>query len=145
MAETKGLRPNLDSPDTSRAAPSALGNRSEVCPPSLGHASSGGWRGMIFGWLMRSPATGGLLERSGLEAVREDFLASIDDLDSRDVEHLRRQIESARSLRELWHLRAAVYRVVAVSLSQSHAEARLAGLDGHFPSRVSRPGLVSRP
>jgi hypothetical protein len=51
-------------------------------------------------------------------------------------------VDSARSLRELWHLRSEVYRLVALQTSQSEAERRLADLNHHFPTRAPRSGFA---
>jgi hypothetical protein len=56
---------------------------------------------------------------------------------------LRGLIRGARSLRELWHLRAEVYNAVAVQTSQLDAETRLARLNKHFPTRAPRSGFAA--
>jgi hypothetical protein len=73
-----------------------------------------------------------------LPAVRTEFLATLSDLGGDDVERLRQRIGQARSLRELWHLRAEIYRVVGVARSQAEAEQRVALLNHHFPTRAPR-------
>jgi hypothetical protein len=76
-----------------------------------------------------------------LPQVRADFLRCIADLASAPVSELKRRIGLAHSLRELWHLRAEVYRVVAVAHSQQEAERRVAALNHHFPTRAPRSGF----
>lgn len=73
-----------------------------------------------------------------LEHARRDFCAALADLDSAMAHDLLRRAEHARSLRELWHLRAELYSVVARHLSQSEADRRLGQVNRHFP--VSTPG-----
>ena len=73
-----------------------------------------------------------------LPGVRTEFLATLSDIEGDDAENLRRRIHDARSLRELWHLRAETYRVVGVHHSQSEAEQRLSLLNRHFPTRAPR-------
>jgi hypothetical protein len=41
-------------------------------------------------------------------------------------------------LRELWHARAEIYRVVGLAHTQQEAERRVALLDRHFPTRAAR-------
>ena len=55
-----------------------------------------------------------------------------------DVQGLRRRIECAHSLRDLWHLRSEVFCTLGVALSQSQAEARRAQLNRHVPTRAPR-------
>jgi hypothetical protein len=50
---------------------------------------------------------------------------------------VRDMVDRARSLRELWHLRADVFRVVSMHRGQIEAQQRLDGLDSHFPVRSS--------
>ena len=52
-------------------------------------------------------------------AVREDFVRCLGDVEPPQCRELQRRIGLARSLRELWHLRAELYRVVAIAHSQS--------------------------
>ena len=51
---------------------------------------------------------------------------------------MRWRVQEARSLRELWHVRADLYRVIAVAHSQREAEERLLLLNRHFPTRAPR-------
>lgn len=73
-----------------------------------------------------------------LDDARRDFCAALGDLDSAVASDLLRRAEHARSLRELWHLRAELYSVVARHLSQPEADRRLVQVNRHFP--VSTPG-----
>ncbi len=73
-----------------------------------------------------------------LPAVRADFLATLADIADDDAEALRERIERCRSLRELWHARSEIYRVVGVAHSQAEAETRVALLNRHFPTRAPR-------
>ena len=52
------------------------------------------------------------------------------------------QAHDARSLRELWHLRAEVYNAVAIQFNQYEAEQRLSRLNRHFPTRAPRATAV---
>ena len=120
---------------------SRIGWRAEVCPPSLRQAPRSAWRRLWF-WL----AAPGPLQASPcvdkLPAVRNDFLHHLADIASPEATALSTRIHQARTLRELWHLRAALYHVVSLSHSQHEAEARLALLNRHFPTRAPRSGFV---
>lgn len=120
----------------------ALNSRVEVCPPSLRHAPTGTWQRLKF-WLLAPAPHEAAPPLTRLPAVREDFLVAIADVCAQDRQSLERDIHGTRSLRELWHLRAAVYRVVAVAHSQSEAERRVALLNQHFPTRAPRSGLAA--
>jgi len=116
--------------------------RLEVRPPSLRQAPDQAWQRLLF-WLL-APTPGAVSPGAGrLGSVRTDFHACVADLicvpDAGDLVH---RIEMARSLRELWHLRPDVYRLVAVEHSQAEAEARVASLNRHFPTRSPRSGFM---
>ena len=70
------------------------------------------------------------------------FAAALDDIQADDAVDLRRRGRSARSLRELWHLRAELYGVVARHRSQAEADRRMGLVNLHFPSSA-RPALVA--
>ena len=130
--------------DASAPSSSQLSTRLEVYPPQL-WPSSLGWRNRLQRWLRRltpwtaSPA----LPVNRLTAVKDDFLVALNDLDGAAVDALADRIARARSLRELWHLRAPVYGALATALNQSEAERRMAGLNQHFPTRTPRPSSLS--
>jgi hypothetical protein len=120
---------------TTLSDPSSL--RVEVCPPSLRCAPGGVWQRLLF-WLLAPAPQDAAPPPHSLPAVRTDFLATLADIVNADAETLRCRVGQARSLRELWHLRAEVFRVVGVALSQSEAESRVALLNRHFPTRAPR-------
>ncbi len=117
--------------------PSSL--RVEVCPPSLRFApiADGAWQRLMC-WLLAPAPHAAAAAPDRLPQVRREFLATLADIDSPDAEALRLRIRDARTLRELWHARAEIYRVVGVALSQFHAEERLEPLNRHFPTRAPR-------
>ena len=132
------------------AAPSSslMHSRVEICPPEL-FPSSLSWAGRlkrmgqrllrrVSPWL---PAPTRPVNRLAL--VKREFHDSLTDLDFAPALALLDQIDRARSLRELWHLRSPVYGVVAVAHSQSVAEHRLARLNRHFPMRAPRASTLS--
>jgi hypothetical protein len=71
-----------------------------------------------------------------LPAVRCEFLSSLQDLPSEACDDLENRIRGSRSLRELWHLRAELFKLVAVHRDQRAAQERLTRLNRHFPSNV---------
>ena len=120
---------------------SRIGWRAEVCPPSLRQAPRSALRRLWFwltapGPLQASPCV------DKLPAVRDDFLHHLADIRGPAAMALAARIQQARSLRELWHQRAELYHVVSLSHSQHEAEARLAQLNRHFPTRAPRSGFV---
>lgn len=117
------------------SAPSSL--RVEVCPPSLRHAPSSAWQRLLF-WLMAPAPRDAAPPLNRLPAVRRDFAAVLADIDSEDAQRLRLRILQAASLRDLWHVRAELFRAVGLAHSQSEAERRLMLLNRHFPTRAPR-------
>jgi len=115
--------------------------RKEVQPPSLFARSQPRWRQWIataWHWLWDDED----LEDhprvlQGLNQVKTEFLAVVWDLQSYTATHTRESIGRARSLRELWHLRADLFRVIAIHRGQAEAQRRLSGLDRHFPVRIT--------
>jgi len=82
--------------------------------------------------LPRTPAPS-----TGLRKVKSEFNSAMWDLQSMRANQVRALVEQARSLRELWHLRADVFRVISVHRGQIEAQLRLDALDSHFPVRSS--------
>lgn len=121
---------------TTLADPSSL--RVEVCPPSLRCTPEGNaWQRVMF-WLMAPAPQDSAPPVNRLPGVRTEFLATLSDIDGGEVDALRQRINNCRSLRELWHVRAELYRVVGVAHSQAQAEQRLTLLNRHFPTRAPR-------
>lgn len=116
--------------------PSSL--RVEVCPPSLRFAPAGGAWQRAIAWLLAPAPHAAATAPNRLPEVRCEFLATLADIDGPDADTLRRRIQDARTLRELWHARAEIYRVVGVAFSQFQAEERLGPLNRHFPTRGPR-------
>lgn len=122
-------------------------SRVEVCPPEL-FPSSLSWRGRVQRWGSRLlhravpwlPAQVRPVNR--LAVVKGEFRDSLSDLGTLPAHDLMESIERARSLREMWHLRASLYGEVSITLSQGEAERRLARLNRHFPMRAPRSALA---
>lgn len=114
--------------------------RGEVKPPSLRCEPTSGWERMKY-WVLAPSPLDAAPPLTFLPGVRQDFLASLAQTDGADAEKLTIRIERARSLRELWHLRAALFGLLACQLSQSEAQRRLRALDHHFDS-ANRKGAA---
>ncbi|MDE1947756.1 MAG: hypothetical protein KGL43_17565 [Burkholderiales bacterium] len=110
--------------------------RVEVRPPSLCHAPDSFWQRLMV-WLI-APAQESSPPLNRLPPVRAEFLACVADVEGAEASILGQRIGAACSLRDLWHLRTEVYRVVALGHSQALAEERLARLSRHFPTRAPR-------
>ncbi len=121
------------------SAPSAF--RTEVRPPSLCHAPAAGWQRLMF-WLLAPAPQQASPPLNRLPGVRDAFLRCLTDVPGDDARRLAERIGQARSLRELWHLRADLYRLVGLQHSQTEAEARLARLNRHFPTRAPRSAFA---
>jgi hypothetical protein len=107
-------------------------------PPSLRQAPEGNaWQRLLF-WLMAPAPENAAPPPNRLPAVREAFLAALQGIATEDADQLRWRIQSARSLRELWHARADLFRIVAINRNQSTAERQLSDLNRHFPARAPR-------
>ena len=113
------------------------GLRAEVPPPSLRCAPVSAWQRLLF-WLMAAAPEEAAPPLNRLPGVRLEFLSTLSDIDSEDAETLRLRIQQTRSLRELWHARAEVFRLVGVAHSQAEADHRLTQLNRHFPARAPR-------
>jgi len=138
--------------------PAQARGRTEICPPSLLQGSAlaaGGWRTGLRDWLStgwNASANGqqGQWARAGrdrtadqrLRAVRNEFLAALQDIGTPEVASLRHRVGLAHSLRELWHLRPQVFKLVALAFSQAEAQCRLDHLNRHFPTRSPRSGFA---
>lgn len=121
--------------------PSGLGHRrAEVTPPTLFFRSRPAWKTWFagfWGWLWElDDAQPSAAPMSGLHKVKTEFCSALWDLQSMRANQVRDMIERARSLRELWHLRADLFRVISVHRGQVEAQQRLEGLDSHFPVRA---------
>jgi hypothetical protein len=125
-------------PTTTLSAHAHSGWRVEVPPPSLRCAPEGSvWQRLMF-WLMAPAPQQVAPPLNRLPGVRLEFLGALADIEGEEVDALRLRIGHCRSLRELWHARAEVFRVVGVAHNQAVADTRLAALNRHFPTRAPR-------
>ncbi len=109
------------------AAPSLAPGRIESCPPEA-------W------WQRRRWSTRAAQQRRGTEiaSARLDFADALLDVRTRAGSVALERIAACRSLAELWHLREAIFSLVAQRHDQAEAARRLRGLDRHFPQRAHR-------
>lgn len=114
--------------------------RVEVRPPSLRQPPLSFWGRAIF-WLMAPAPLDASPSIDSLGRVRKDFQSCVADLSAVDSGPLWDRIARAQTLRELWHLRTEVFRLVALAHSQLEAESRLELLNQHFPTRSPRSGF----
>jgi hypothetical protein len=122
---------------------SSLPSRSCVRPPAVWGQAEPVWRS-VWDWLRSSP---GHDERrsEALERARGDFSAALQDVPGDAAKDLRRRGQSARSLRELWHLRADLYSMVARHRSQGEADRRLQLVNRHFATSQQTTTVAPRP
>jgi hypothetical protein len=125
-------------PRSTLNTPSAF--RVEVCPPSLRHAPATLGQRLLF-WLLAPAPQEAAPPINRLPGVKRDFLACLSDVPPGSADGLRSAIHSARSLRELWHLRAEVFNQVGRAHSEVEADRRLERLNTHFPTRAPRAGM----
>ncbi|MFL6661675.1 MAG: hypothetical protein ACJ8G7_05810 [Rhizobacter sp.] len=117
-------------------------------PPPAHHAFRAPWPRRLGAWLVSIPAAqsaGALADwrpsearTLELSAARSAFRTVLDDIPVQQSDACLVSIRAARSMHELWHLRAEVFALVSRNRTQSEAARRLAVLDIHFPSRVRR-------
>lgn len=138
------LQPGLEPPDSAHGDWATTSSfRKEVRPPSLFARSQPRWRQWVstaWNWLWDDQD----LEDHpqvlrGLTQVKAEFMSVVWDLQSYTATRVRESITHARSLRELWHLRADLFRLIAIHRGQAEANRRLESLDRHFPVRISAP------
>ena len=121
--------------------------RIEICPPAIRRAPR--WTDRLKDWLgqgwaaalPRPAATARARGDTPLSQVRAEFIASLGDVENRPAIDLCERIGAARSLRELWHLRAEIFSIVSCERDQAEARARLSRLNRHFPARAPRSGF----
>ena len=111
--------------------------RTAVCPPSSSFGADSRWR-QLTRWL-RPDGEG------ASEGARQAFEEALRGLPGDEAEKLRTRVRRSPGLQELWHLRSAVFGLVARHSSQLEAQRRMATLDRHFPSRRLNAAAARRP
>ena len=104
-----------------------------------------GLRGWLHSGLMTPEALGRQAaidaeSRPQLEAARRAFASVLADVHSPAAVDLARRAGRAPTLRELWHLRSAIYTEVSVAHCESVAQRRMAALSPYFPASSGRQG-----
>lgn len=133
-------------PDSRHPHPSSRPARLEICPPSRERPAQD-WLARVRCWLASGwpGASAPPDEAAGppllLAQARQDFLDAVADISTPAADLLLDRIEFARSMRELWHLRADVFAQVSLVRNQREADERLAWLNRHFPTRSPRSGF----
>ena len=117
------------------AAPTTL--RMNVCPPDVCPQPESLWSATLR-WLVGGNVEAVPALRTPLEKARSEFVAALEGLLDVDPNGLLKRAQHARSLRELWHLRSELYTLIARRVSQFEADARLARVNQHFPTRAQR-------
>jgi len=111
--------------------------RMNVCPPDVIPRRVPLWTAALR-WLVGGETPGNPMRRTPLEKARGEFVAAMAGLAEADPHGLLKRAQHARSLRELWHLRSELYTLIARQASQLEADARLARVNQHFPTRAQR-------
>jgi hypothetical protein len=111
--------------------------RIDVCPPDVCPPRDGFWRSTRR-WLARADTGDAAGPRTPLERARAEFVGALEGLEGLQAGDLVQRAQHARSLRELWHLRTELYTLIARHASQHEADARLARVNQHFPTRAQR-------
>ena len=135
---SRHCKPAVPPPAASRPA------RPEICPPQRQHAPQH-WLGRVKNWLVTGwPGTSTPAsippERSlALTAACQGFLRRRGRSELPAAAALLDRIEYAKSMRELWHLRAEVFALVSLgSASSGSRPAPRVTLNRHFPTRAPR-------
>ena len=111
--------------------------RMNVCPPDVIPTSESLWSATLR-WLVGGNVEAVPALRTPLERARSEFVAAMTGLADSDHNGLLKRATHARSLRELWHLRSELYTLIARRVGQPEADARLARVNQHFPTRAQR-------
>jgi len=123
-----------------RKTAAATTTRMNVCPPDVCPARDSLWSASLR-WLVGGNAQAAPALRTPLEKARDEFVAAMNGLFDVDHNDLLKRAQHARSLRELWHLRSELYTLIARRMSQFEADARLARVNVHFPTRAQRTSM----
>lgn len=124
-----------------RPAAPAPSSRIDITPPALWGQAEPVWTS-LWHWLKKSDPLVSAPVRL-LDCARTDFCKAMSDLRSDAVLDLQQRAGHARSLRELWHLRAELYNLIGMHLNQAEADRRLALVNRHFPARAAGPSHAS--
>lgn len=117
--------------------------RVEVCPPAVMSSQDPLWTRLLRWISAPAPLQSAASALGGrrLQRTRDDFLACLRDIEDGKARALRQRLQAARTPRELWHLRSAVFQLVSLHHSQREALLRMDALNRHFPTRAPRSGF----
>ena len=121
----------------------SAGTRVEVCPPAVLSPVEPVWSRLMRWVAAPAPWQAAMHPPGGrrLQRTKADFVAALKDIASPQARQLADRVHTARSPRELWHLRSAVFQLVSLAHSQREAQVRLEALNRHFPTRAPRSGF----
>lgn len=117
--------------------------RVEVCPPAVLSSVDPVWSRVMRWMSAPAPWQAAMTPPGGrrLQRTKDDFAAALNDIKTAAAGSLADRVHTARSPRELWHLRSAVFQLVSLHHSQREAQQRLERLNRHFPTRAPRSGF----
>lgn len=139
-----GLHPDADGPAPLQVVRNEQrGPHLVVCPPQIFTTARPTWQQRLGAfWLALTGQdhydSVAVRPFPQLHYVRGEFLGALADVEDAMVDALRDRIARARSLRELWHLRAETFDIVSRHLGETEAQSRLGSLNAHFPMRVAQ-------
>lgn len=140
---------------TPHPLPLESAGRAEV-PPPMARDRTPPWRRRFAAWLGSGLSDASVSTAFGvwspppprqataLSEARAAFREALEDLAMPETGITLEHIRCARSLHELWHLRAEVFNLIACLRSQREADLRLAVVDRHFSSRTRRQARSAR-
>lgn len=140
---------------TPHPLPLESAGRVEVPPPQARQRAAP-WRRRFAAWLHSGMSDGSVSTAFGvwspppprqataLSEARAAFRDALEDLATPEIGITLEHVRCARSLHELWHLRAEVFNLIACLRSQREADLRLAVVDLHFSSRTRRQARSAR-
>lgn len=117
--------------------------RLQVCPPSLRRPLPAWWPLWLVALKRALAQPAATRAERRLAEARDDFVGALADVCGEHGEVVRARLRWARSMRELWHLRPALFEALCASLDEAQALERMAPLARHFPTRAPRSGFAA--
>lgn len=117
--------------------------RIEVCPPRGWQRSLPLWHGKLKAYwaALRGRPLASSRSQHLLAEAKLDFADALTGVYTIAAEVLMARIGQARSLRELWHLRAELFNLLSLRYGQHDAQERVLPLNRHFPTRAAGSGF----
>lgn len=117
-----------------RSSSNALGGtRMEVRPPACFDEAQPIWRGWAQSQWKKWQ---GGQAKKGFLAAQTDFAQALWDLQSYEANGVREKVQESHSLLDLWHLRPAVFQVIARHRGEAQALERMACINRYFDVRM---------